>query len=106
MQATLYGRCHQILGEETNFRDEGGASTAEGEEGGGRWRIWLREEKGEELKEKITGKEGWITNDEREAFLKTYKIQKEEGEEGRLKTWRKMYFDKEEPQRKRKEGGR
>lgn len=37
MQATLYGRCHQILGEETNFRDEGGASM-EGENDDGKER--------------------------------------------------------------------
>lgn len=56
MQATLYGRCHQILGEETNFRDEGGASTAEGGEGRGTVGDLAEREKGEELKEKM-GKE-------------------------------------------------
>lgn len=45
MQATLYGRCHQILGEETNFRDEGGASTAEGGEGRGGGRTRPREKR-------------------------------------------------------------
>ena len=47
MQATLYGRCHQILGEETNFRDEGGASM-EGREGGGRGKGGKEGRKGEE----------------------------------------------------------
>lgn len=66
---TLYGRCHQILGEETNFRDEGGASErGEGQgEGGdkGKEKRGGKERQGKRKGGKVSGGEEWTPKEKK-----------------------------------------